>query len=108
MGLRRQPQAIVYAPRFDPGPVPGSGRHTELGKLNRCPEIDFVEHRVQAKRTSLDLARGWPALREAVEALRQIDPHLARAMVKRAVPSPGGSLAATALAFLAALRLEDE
>ena len=54
--------------------------------------------------TSLDLARGWPALREAVEALRQIDPHLAGTMVERAVPHPGGSLAATALAFLAALR----
>ncbi|MCH7887683.1 MAG: hypothetical protein IIA00_00210 [Proteobacteria bacterium] len=54
--------------------------------------------------TSLDLARGWPALREAVEALRQIDPQLAGAMVERAVPHPGGSLAATALAFLAALR----
>lgn len=54
--------------------------------------------------TSLDLARGWPALREAVEALRQIDPQLAGAMIERAVPSPGGSLAATALAFLAALR----
>ena len=49
MGLRRQPQAIVYAPGFVPGPVPGSGRYTELGKLDRGPEIDFVEHRAQAR-----------------------------------------------------------
>lgn len=49
MGLRRPPQAIVHAPGFVPGPVPGSGRYTELGKLNRGLEIDFVEHRVQAR-----------------------------------------------------------
>ena len=52
----------------------------------------------------LDLARSWPALGEAVAALRQIDPRLAQAMVERALPRPGGDLAGTVLVFLAALR----
>jgi hypothetical protein len=52
----------------------------------------------------LGLAQDWPALREAVEALRHIDPKLADHVVQRAIAAPGTNLAQSALFFLSALR----
>ncbi len=55
----------------------------------------------------LDFARGWPALRQTVDALRQIDPALAAAFVEQALPRPDAQLASSLLFFLAAVRRGD-
>lgn len=50
------------------------------------------------------LAHDWPALREAVEALRHVAPNLANHMVQHTIATPGTNLAQGALFFLSALR----
>ncbi len=55
-------------------------------------------------REGLFLSREWPALREAVEALQQADPAVARHLVNSIIPRADAQLAANILFFLSALR----
>lgn len=50
------------------------------------------------------LSHDWGALREALQALSQIDPGLAQAVLDNVVPQPGPKLAASMLFLIAALR----
>ncbi len=58
-------------------------------------------------RVAHDLARAWPSLRDAIEALERSDPNLARDTIERALPAPTPRLAASLLFFLSALRAGD-
>ncbi len=82
------------------------GRPPEAPRVAPPPLPVAPETRAQAA-TPLDLARSWPALGDALEALRGIDPSLAQATVDRAVPQAGSDLARMVLAFVAALRAGD-
>ena len=55
-------------------------------------------------RDGLLMARGWPALNDAVKALAEASPAAAQQFVNTAVPQPGPQLAATLLFFLMALQ----
>jgi hypothetical protein len=50
------------------------------------------------------LARDWPALRQIVDLLQQIDPALTQSLAERVLPRPDAQLASNLLFFLAALR----
>ncbi len=57
-----------------------------------------------AAREALVLSRGWPALQEAVQALHETHPAIARQILNTVIPSPGAQLGATLMLFLGALR----
>ncbi len=50
------------------------------------------------------LARDWPALRQIVDLLQQINPALTQSLAERVLPRPDAQLASNLLFFLAALR----
>jgi hypothetical protein len=55
----------------------------------------------------VQLAHEWPALAEALEALRASDPQLAQALSEHAIARPGPQLAGGVAFFIAALRAGD-
>jgi len=60
-----------------------------------------------ARAASLGLARDWPALRQAVEEIRQADPAAAGRLLETTLPRSGPQLAGAFLFNLAAMRLGD-
>ncbi len=53
---------------------------------------------------SIFRAQDWPALREAVQVLQQVDPQAAHQLAAQVIPRPDSQLAANILFFVAALR----
>ena len=68
------------------------------------PETDLPSPAPATTTALLGAGRGWPALRDVMDALRTIAPEAAREVAERAVARPGARMAHTALFFLAALR----
>lgn len=57
-----------------------------------------------ATRGDLMSARNWPALKEAVQVLQEINPQAAQQVLNTAIPRPDGGLTTTLLFFMSALR----
>lgn len=87
-------------------PLP-AGSTLELGVVRLDPEplaAPLPAPAADGAGRLLAFARDWPALRELVGALHEVNPAMAKQVVAHTVATPGAHFAHTALFFLSALR----